>query len=1045
MRLISLRTRQTGPFRWHLEYCLARPGERGWQRTRSPILRMLCLLLFSALSSLQAFPLDPNQSLQQLYHSSWTAKDGLPGIVTALAQTKDGYLWVGTTDGLFRFNGLSFDLYQPEAGDFPSRTVIALAATRDGGLWIGYFRGGASFLKNGQVTNYSDRDGFPYGRVRSFAQDLDGNIWAGAVGGLAKLDGQRWKSNHKGWNYPGNSPDTLYVDKQGTLWAGTGQRIVYMLRGEKTFRDTGILVSHVASFTQAPDGSMWFFDDNHATIQPIPSPIPHPSNPSCCAESASSNAQFDRNGTFWAVSEQLGVLRVKSPLAIVGQNMAKENDRVEVYTRKNGLSDTEAETVLEDREGNIWIGTERGLDRFRNRNLTWSPVLPGDDDHVFSLVAGDDGLVFAGTDPGVVVTIPDGKPLGGGPKSAWGAYHDSDGSLLFYPRHALWRWKAGKFTQVMLPKNALSDRVYSLTRDGAGTLWAGVAGSGEFQLRNGLWTFLSILKNHPDWTPTRAFTDDQGRVWLAYPGIVALVDHGSVHTYTAEQGLAVGNVIAFGSNRKQVWAGGEMGLAMLHGDRFLTVKSNSEAGFGLVTGIVATSGDGLWLSATPGIVHIPESEVQTAVQHPEHQVNYEVYDTISDLPEPLFGVGVYILGVIQSSDGLLWFPTRSGVAHLDPRHLFRNPLPPPLAIRSVIADGKSYSAFTVATLPPLTKNLRIDYDALSLSIPERVKFRYQLQGWDKNWQDAGVRREAFYTNLGPGLYRFHVIACNNDGVWNDNGATWTFTIAPAFYQTTWFALLCASAAMGLAWVFYLLRLRKVTAQIHERLEARMEERLRIARELHDTLLQGFQGLLLRFQAVARQIPKREPAHNMMEQVLDRADEVLIEGRQRVRDLRYEAISQMELPETLAEFGQRLARESTATFKLMIVGTRQPLDAIVRDEANQIGREALTNAFRHSQASNIEVQITYDRARAQLRIRDNGLGIDHAFLSDGREGHWGLSGMRERAQSIGAQLSIWSGPRGGTVIDLTIPAKIAYLRNRKGFRMPWIRRNILRER
>jgi signal transduction histidine kinase len=351
--------------------------------------------------------------------------------------------------------------------------------------------------------------------------------------------------------------------------------------------------------------------------------------------------------------------------------------------------------------------------------------------------------------------------------------------------------------------------------------------------------------------------------------------------------------------------------------------------------------------------------------------------------------------------------------------------PPPVHVEEIFADRKRYPAQDGVRLPQLTRDLVIDYTALSFVIPQKVRFRYKLDGHDVEWQEPGTRRQAFYNDLAPGNYRFRVIACNNDGLWNEAGAALDFVIPPAFYQTWWFRVFCGVVAAGALWLLYLYRLKQATAKVHERLEGRSEERERIARELHDTLLQGFQGLMLRFQAVIKTLPEHEPAHQMMEKVLDRADQVLLEGRQQVRELRTEGTTGDDLPRKLTLCGEELAQDHASLFTLSVVGVPRVLDQAVCNDAYRIGREALINAFQHSRSEKIEVEVTYDRAGVRLTVRDDGTGLDQATLDRGREGHWGLAGMRERAQKIGAQLNIWSRLGAGTEVELAIPANVAY--------------------
>jgi signal transduction histidine kinase len=332
----------------------------------------------------------------------------------------------------------------------------------------------------------------------------------------------------------------------------------------------------------------------------------------------------------------------------------------------------------------------------------------------------------------------------------------------------------------------------------------------------------------------------------------------------------------------------------------------------------------------------------------------------------------------------------------------------------------------LTSLPKYTTHVRIEYTAASLQIPERVRFRYKLDGLDKEWQDVGDRREATYTNLGPGQYSFHVIAANNDGVWNNTGATLAFSIAPALYQTYWFYGLCVLLCLGLLWLLYRVRIRQVSLQVRARLEERLAERERIARELHDTLLQSVQGLVLRFRAAVSRLSQEEPARSAMEQALDRADGVLAEGRDAVKQLRSAPGGDLELSRAIAAFGEELAREDPCYFHSTVEGMPRELHPIVREEVMFIAREALVNAFRHGAARQIEAETSYGDTELKLRIRDDGRGIDVDMLrAGGREGHWGLLGMRERAKRVRGTLTLWSKPGAGTEIEVRLPAHMAY--------------------
>jgi signal transduction histidine kinase len=379
---------------------------------------------------------------------------------------------------------------------------------------------------------------------------------------------------------------------------------------------------------------------------------------------------------------------------------------------------------------------------------------------------------------------------------------------------------------------------------------------------------------------------------------------------------------------------------------------------------------------------------------------------------------------VQAGNGLIWISRSDGVYWVDPAHVYKNPTPPPVMIEAIYEGDQRFSAFGSSRLSKLPQNVRIEYTALSLSIPERVRFRYQLEGYDKGWQDVGTRRAAYYPKLPPGHFRFHVIAANNDGVWNQTGAVAEIVVPPAFYQTAWSEALCAFAGLALLWGLYRYRVHQIAQEFNMRLEVRVSERNRLARDLHDTLLQSFHGLMLHFQVVSRLLPEGR-AKEELETTLERADVAIAEGRSAVYDLRSSATATNDLAEALNAVGSELSNDNAAVFNLMVEGQTRELHPIIRDEIYRLSREALSNAFRHAHAHHIEAEISYGSHAFRLRIRDDGEGIPTEVLDQGRAGHFGLPGMRERAKQIGAELTIWSRPGTGTEIDLSLAGTIAY--------------------
>jgi signal transduction histidine kinase len=387
--------------------------------------------------------------------------------------------------------------------------------------------------------------------------------------------------------------------------------------------------------------------------------------------------------------------------------------------------------------------------------------------------------------------------------------------------------------------------------------------------------------------------------------------------------------------------------------------------------------------------------------------------------------------VAKSPDSRLWFVGATVAQTIEPSRLSKESTARPVYVESVTADRTQYAADTNLRLPAGTHDVQIDYTSPSFSIPKKVNFRYRLEGSDSNWQDAGTRRQAFYTNLRPGQYRFAVIASNKDGIWNMQGATLQFSVAPAWFQTIWFRILCVVAFFGLLWSLYWMRLRQVQRQFNVGLEARVNERTRIARELHDTLLQSFNALLLRFQTAADLLSTRpDEARRALESTIDQTAQALIEGRDAVQQLRSTSQGSNDLVCAIGSLGKALAADGSnrepPAFHLEVEGTPQDLLPITRDEVFRIACEALRNAFRHARARQVDVEIRYDRQKLRLRIRDDGRGIDPQFLrSDGLSKHYGLRGMQERAQLLTGTLTIWSELNSGTEIDLTVPSSGAY--------------------
>lgn len=1008
--------------------------------------RSLLLLIAGLLPITDAQAVADTRSIRQMHHTAWTVNEGAPGQITALAQTRDGYLWLGTQTGLFRFDGVRFERYQPPAATpLPASSVASLHAPATGGLWIGFRYGAATFLRDDKLANYGEAQGLPTGTVFGFAQDSTGVTWAATFQGPVRLVGGRWLPLDTAARYPGKQSRTVFVDRAGTVWSATDTRLAFLRRGRKAFETLDMAVGRISQIAQAPDGAIWIAESD-GTVRPVVLADGRPAIGPVVAL-PSSGLLFDRQGGLWATTLGEGIRRLLAPHALPVAGTSAATDEPEEFRQKDGLSSDYLTPLLEDREGNLWFGSNRGLDRIRRSKLL--PAQFPEGAHDFALVAGDGGALWAGSRNRPLMRLA-GENLEFSPLDVaiTATHRDADGVVWLAGPRGVWRVDKGVPVFVTsLPADITYSGVQAITRDRDGSLWLSLNTPGLYRWAQGRWTWL-----HDDprlseaASPLSLLTDARGRLWMGFArNEITLKEGDDLRLVTARDGLQVGNVTALTQGRTQVWIGGERGLAYFDGKVFHAVTAAADDPFHGISGIVETANGDLWLNGARGIVHIGQAELARLRQDATHRVRFELLDFLDGLP----GTPAQyrpIPTAVATTDGRLWFATTSGVVSVDPGRITRNPLPPPVHLQSLIVDGVKRDWTTgPPRLPAQAEDLQINYTALSLSIPERVRFRYKLEGRDAHWQDAGARRVAIYNNPGPGDYRFRVIAANDDGVWNEQGATLAFSIEPRFYQTTWFVLLCVLLAAWLLWLAYLLRLNQLGLHIRTRLHERHMERERIARELHDTLLQSIQGLILRFQAVAESIPASEPARAAMESALERADGVLVEGRDRVLDLRASTQYAGSLSDVFTQVADELGQGQAISFRVQTSGVEQVLDPIVRDELFRIGREALLNAYHHADAGTIEVAIDYSRDELRLRFIDDGRGVDAKVLErGGRPGHWGLSGMRERAERIGGKLSLWSRPGAGTEVELRLPAAAAYRPCLKASRWAWLRRWLQRK-
>ncbi len=1018
-------------------------------------LRLTIRLLGILLWSTTVFGLDPSLDVSQYAHTSWNIQDGsLKGGVRCIAQTPDGYLWLGTEFGLVRFDGVRFVPWTPPAGQhLPSTNIRSLVGSRDGTLWIGTVEGLASW-KDDKLTQYPE---LARQNVLTMLQDRDGGIWAGTFqvpkGKLCAIqDGSVQCYGDDGslgqWVW------SLYEDRDGRIWAGAETGLWRWKPGPPK----RYLLPHAIETSQAiVEGDsragllaigegIWQFLDQKITQYKIAAP-PGRLTPMRMLR--------DRDGGLWLGTLQRGLLHVRQ-------------GRTSVFGQSDGLSSDHTLSLFEDREGNIWVGTADGLDRFRETSVFSISVKQGlSNPSVESVLVAHDHSVWLSTLDGLNrwdngrVTIY----WAGGPRGKEAAHlraneptqsvfynslqkqavteiidpglpDDAVGSLYEDGRNRLWvstpkqvaRFENGRFKIV---KEVPSGWVNAITGDSNEGVWVSYQDHGLVH-----WVEGKVVETVP-WSKfginvvASSVVPDpvRGGIWLGFfQGGLAHYNDGQIReSFGTKEGLGNGRVMGLQLDADgTVWAATEGGLSRLRDGKIVTLNSSNGLPCDSVHWTVEVDAS-FWLYTPCGLIRVARSELENSYADPARRIQFTVLARSDGVRSRALLTG-YTPRVNKSGDGRIWFADLESLSIVDPHRLVFNRAAPPVHIEQITADSKSYAPNDGLRLPARVRDLTIDYTALSLAAPEKARFRFKLEGQDKDWRELVNVRRVEYTNLAPKAYRFRVLACNNSGVWNEQGDTLDFVIPPTWYQTNWFRAACIAAFLAMIWGIHELRVRQLASQFNMRLEERLSERARIARDLHDTLLQSFQGLVYRFQAARYHLPHGpEQACDALDSALNSADQAIAEGRNAIQELRSGPFKESNLEQMLLAMGRELAPlQNGVPLRVIVEGNPRAKRPMIREEVYRIARELLRNAYRHADARSIEAELRYDDGAFLLIVRDDGKGIDSKVLKDrGRAGHWGLPGMYERAEGIGGRLDIWSEPSAGTEVRLTIPAVIAY--------------------
>ncbi|WP_332848645.1 sensor histidine kinase [Massilia sp. S19_KUP03_FR1] len=994
-----------------------------------PRLRRLLALVLPGLGLLMAVGCAGAAPLRDYRHTSWGASEGLPAQISALAQTPDGWLWLGTADDLYRFDGVAFEhVAMPTRGMLARRQINTMHVADNGELWIAHVFGGVSVLRaGGRFDDIADSTQLPVGTVNAMASDSDGSLWAASNVGVFHLVDGAWQRVVDGAPWPVERVRSLLRDQDGTLWATFAGQTWRLDRQNNRF--AAVAPPGVSgALLQSPDGRVWA--TRAGALVQVSSGAVRARAPRANQSEARWGGQFDRHGNLWQLHCPTGacVLPAASAQAAVietigrGQHLAAPPD----------ISSANTEQVLEDREGNVWIATDRGLDRYQANRLLHSG-LP-DNGGPVSLAADADGAVwaaFAGS--GALFRLT----AGGAPVLQPGRYARvvgtaTDGALLLAGKRSIERRLHGAVTQIALPPGrdgqAADLHVLGLLDDGK-VLWMAAYETGLMGYVDGQWRPRSAFN-----LPAKIVISAAGaraQLWLADgDGGLSLYDDGKLTRYDA---LVAGIASAVFAG-PQVMVAGEHGLAVLQQGALRLLRTDRPDVLRNISGMAITPDGDRWFNGAAGLVHVRAADWARALAQGREVLRYTLLDARDGYPGQA-STASRLPSLVQAPGGQLWIGATEGVVQLDTRGMQRNPVAPVVQIAQVSSGAATWPLLAGAPvqLPPAAQDFNIAFTAPALRRPEALRFAWWLEGVDRGWVDGGTRRSVSYTHVAPGSYRFHLRATNEDGVASAAEISQAIVIAPTLVQSAWFKALCALLLLLAGVGLYRYRIALLTARLSAQLQVRASERERIARTLHDTYLQSVNALMLRVRTMAQSLPGDSATRARLETVLVDASNALVEGRDQVEQLRAGGASAETLERLLARSAGPLRQcYPDVAYAMEVRGTARTLAPAVLMEAGQVAAEALRNAFIHAGATHIAVRIDYADTFT-VAVVDDGKGLDDEVRRLGyRSGHWGLLGMRERAKTIGATLAVTSAAGAGTSVTLSIAAARAY----EGGRSRW---------
>jgi signal transduction histidine kinase/ligand-binding sensor domain-containing protein len=952
------------------------------------------------------------QSSKSFGHQSWLSEDGLPqNSVHQVLQTKDGFLWIVTEGGIARFDGFDFRIFSKGTDSaFASDDICCLTEDASGTLWTGASDRLLRFDGN-RFRPFAAMDDLHSGNITELLPERDGSLLVLTSHGLTRIaDGQVASVT----TTPYTTPSVAISGPDGKIWLTSGHELLIYDQGRMHLERSLPLSAFetVLSMQIQTSRTLWLRTDRRILkITDKTEQIWKPGKdlPGTRTESL----WVDPNGLAW-VGTNRGLVTITST--------NKVSSSIEAIGVNSVLS------VIGDREGNIWVGTETdGLHILRPQQFHIKPALA--DQVMTAVVQAKDGTIWMGTREDGLRRYRSGEI--DIPKESSKLASQIILALAPGLHGDLWVGTPDGLNHVEDTKvsvwssaNGLPDDfVRSLLEDDDGSIWVGTRrGLAHWEDNRVIETYTSVdgLQSEligallrttldPD-TPNRSQRD----LWIATLQGLSRLRDGKITTYTKTDGLTGDVITSLAQDRTgAIWIGARDGGLTRYADGVF--RAFRQAALPREVESIVTDGLGyLWLASRRGVDRVDLSSLTGCNLSAACSPSVSQYGYSNGLPsEEVSAIGHPASW--RTTEGELWFATRKGVAIIDPAHLQDNAVKFPVAIeRFIVDDVEQPKSTSEQKIPAGHASFNIQYAGLDYSAPSRIRYRYQLEGLDRYWNDAGMRRTAYYTNLPPGSYRFRVEAVNTEEDWGANAAEFRFRVLPPFYRRVWFYLLCALLTSTIIYLAYRLRLRQLNAQF----SAVLAERSRIAREIHDTLAQGFVGISIHLELVAQSLSRAEvsAASRQIQTTQKLVREGLTEARQSIWELRTIA-SQDSLPTRLAK-AVELAMEQGSIAKLEVSGSYRALSPKLEGEILRISQEAIANALRHASAKSLLVGLKYRTDELVLTIVDDGRGFN--ILDVPAEGnHFGLQGMRERAAYIGGKIKVQSAPGEGTQISLIV--------------------------